>query len=117
MSIYGSDEIRRGLAQAFGSVLALTTLRRHGLVDAVPDPIRNGRWHFRYRAKTRRWRLIRKIIYVRIEPGWPGRLGLETKPGVPNITSGKVRELIFRATAVGRRVGAQWYLKAAEGAR
>lgn len=47
-------EIREGTGLRHSAACwALLLLRRHGLVDAVPDPIRNGRY-LRYRAKNKR---------------------------------------------------------------
>lgn len=45
-------EIREGTGLRHSATCwALLLLRRHGLVDAVPDPVRNGRY-LRYRAKN-----------------------------------------------------------------
>mgnify|MGYP000022627040 FL=1 len=45
-------EIREGTGLRHSAACwALLLLRRHGLVDAVPDPIRNGRY-LRYKARA-----------------------------------------------------------------
>ena len=45
-------EIREGTGLRHSAVCwALLLLRRHGLVEAVPDPVRNGRY-LRYKARA-----------------------------------------------------------------